>query len=146
MGFVSIDGNGIILIRNITKPAEIENRIELDLKGEDYLDRAIIKFNKADSMTFFLVLNGNFFVYEKSGVIINEISAGDEKEIDFIYQHKDWILIALEDGTITCYDWHQENTLYKITKTKDKVITAMSVCRDSLFLGTEEGEIHIFKV
>lgn len=107
---ISIDGNGVILIRNIMKPGDIENKIELDLKNDDYLERAIIKFNKADSMTFFLVLNGNLFVYEKNGVIINEISVDEEKEIDFIYQHKDCILIALEDGTITCYDWHQENT------------------------------------
>lgn len=135
----------MILIRNINKPADIENRIEIDLKSESYLEHAIIRFNKADSMTFFLVMNGSFFVYEKNGTIINEISLDDEQEIDFVYQHKDCILIALENGTITCYDWHQETTLYKIIKSRDKVITAMSVCRNTLFLGTEEGEILVFK-
>lgn len=46
---ISIDSNGVILIRNINKPVDIEHRIEINLGGEDYLEHAIIKFNKADS-------------------------------------------------------------------------------------------------
>mmetsp|Transcript_28407 Transcript_28407/g.25135 ORF Transcript_28407/g.25135 Transcript_28407/m.25135 type:complete len:140 (+) Transcript_28407:410-829(+) len=86
---ISIDANGIILIRDITNPANIEERIELNLQGEDYLEHAIIKFNKADPFTFFLVYNDSFFVYEKSGTIINEISLDNELEIDLVFQHKD---------------------------------------------------------
>jgi factor associated with neutral sphingomyelinase activation len=142
---ISIDANGVILIRDVTKPGEIETRIELNLKGEDYLEHAIIRFNKADPCTFFLVWNDSFYVYEKSGVIINEISLDDEQEIDYVFQHKDCILIAQENGVIICYDWHQEKHLYKIIKTKGKVITAMNVSRDTLFVGTEDGEIVAFK-
>jgi len=141
---ISIDANGVILIRDVNNPTEIESRIELNLKGEDYLEHAIIKFNKADPFTFFLVWNDSFYVYEKSGTIINEISVDPDLEIDFVYQHKDWILIAQENGAIVWYDWHNEKHLFKITQTLGKVITAMSVSRDTLFWGTEEGEIITF--
>lgn len=86
---ISIDANGVILIKDLKKPTDIDTRIELDLKGEDYLEHAIIRFNKADPFTFFLVWNNSFYVYEKSGVIINEISLDEEQEIDFVFQHKD---------------------------------------------------------
>ena len=98
---ISIDSSGIILIRNIKSPADVESRIEVNLQGEEELETAIIKFNKADSDTFFLVTLDSFYVYQKSGTIINEISIDDELEIDFVYQHKDCILVALETGSIT---------------------------------------------
>jgi factor associated with neutral sphingomyelinase activation len=141
---ISIDANGVILIKDLKKPNDIDTRIELDLKGEDYLEHAIIRFNKADPFTFFLVWNNSFYVYEKSGVIINEISLDEEQEIDFVFQHKDWILIAQENGVVIWYDWHQEKHLFKITQTKGKVITAMNISKDTLFLGTEDGEICSF--
>lgn len=86
---ISIDANGLILIRSIDNPAEIENKIQLNLKGLDYLEHAIIKFNQADPFTFFLVWEQSFYVYEKSGVIINEISLDNDLEIDYVFQHKD---------------------------------------------------------
>lgn len=98
---ISIDENGIITIRNLSNPGQIESKIELNLHGEDGIDHAIIKFNKADPFTFFLVHNDALFVYEsKSGKILNEISLDEDQEIDLIYQHKDCILIAQADGTI----------------------------------------------
>ena len=62
---ISIDANGVILIRDISNPANIEEKIELKLNNQEYLDHAIIKFNKADPFTFFVVYNDSFFVYEK---------------------------------------------------------------------------------
>lgn len=82
----------------------------------------------------------------KTGTIINEISLDEDLEIDLVFQHKDWILIALEDGWIIWYDWHNEKHLFKITETKDKYITSINVSKDTLFIGTEEGEIVVFKI
>lgn len=86
---ISIDENGIILIRDITNPANIEERIEVKLKDGNELDHAIIKFNKADPFTFFVVYEDAFFVYEKSGTIINEISIDGDLGIEQVFQHKD---------------------------------------------------------
>lgn len=56
--------------------------------GEE-IEHAIIKFNKADPFTFLLVYDDAFFIYEKSGTIINEISIDRDLGIELIFQHKD---------------------------------------------------------
>jgi hypothetical protein len=62
---ISIDSLGVIHIRNMNCPDEIENTINIDMKDEEYIENAIVRFNKADAWTFFLVLNECFYVYEK---------------------------------------------------------------------------------
>lgn len=87
---ISIDANGIILLRDITRPGEIQKKIEVNLKDNDFLEHAIIKFNKADSYTFFLVIKDSFYIYEtNNGSIINELSLEEGLEIDLVFQHKD---------------------------------------------------------
>lgn len=97
---ISIDSSGVIIIRNINTPLDTETKITANLNGEDELETAIIKFNKADHDIFFLIVIDSFYVYQRNGTIINEISINDDLEIDYVFQNKDCIMVALETGSI----------------------------------------------